>query len=220
MQGYEEFQKRFEFSPELREALFENAKYQTFAAGEKIIAQGATLNSIGFVLDGVLTGNRGNYDGVERMIGLVAAGDIYAETGLFHRTKLFCTFQAVTDCKVLTVPYEVIKMLDDKLEMMEFLFWSQSKKLQYTSMVHFASTERDKVIKVAAILEAIAHYSNIEDVPLSIEQFASILGMSRNTVSKSLRELEKRGSIELGKSGVFIKDRYLLTIDGKGKKLF
>ncbi|QIA66092.1 cyclic nucleotide-binding domain-containing protein [Vibrio astriarenae] len=220
MQGYEEFQKRFEFSPELRNALFENAQYQTFEAGEEIIAQGDTLDSIGFVLEGVLTGNRGNYDGVERMIGLVGAGDIYAETGLFHTTKAFCTFQAVTDCTVLVVPNQVIETIDNKLEMMEFLFWSQSKKLQYTSMIHFASTERDKVIKVAAILEAIAHYSHLEDIPLTIEQLASFLGMSRNTVSKSLRELEKRGAVEIGKAGIRIKERYLLTIDGSGKKLF
>lgn len=216
-----EFQELFNISEHLASLLMEQAEIKDVIEGTTIIKQGSEPTYIIFVADGVVAGIRDNYDGTERLSALITKGRIAGEAGLVEPIKYYSSFTAITDARLAMVEYDKAKcILSENREMLELVLRSQTSKLKYASMVHYVSIERDKLAKVAAIVEGISDFSELDEIPLSIEQLAGILGMSRNTVSQSLKQLEDRGAILLQKSNIVVLNKNKLSLDAYNSKLF
>ncbi|MGL6260008.1 Crp/Fnr family transcriptional regulator [Vibrio sp. WXL103] len=217
----QEFQTLFQVSARLSERLVESGTLQRYSAGDVVVSQATMAEHIGFVIDGMVASVRDNYDGVERYSAFITQGLIFGESSFIVPRKSFATFRAMCDCIVLLVSYEQIRQLmAESSEITEHLMVSQAKKLQYASIIHFTAKERDKLVKVATTVDAIAEFSRLDTLPISIEQLSSMLGMSRNTVSQCLKQLDEKGAIKLDKLNITIIDRELLSVGKNKTKLF
>ncbi|GAM55891.1 hypothetical protein JCM19231_5038 [Vibrio ishigakensis] len=216
-----EFHQLFDISEELASELLMGAKVMDVEEGTVLVKQGSAPTHVIFVIDGVIGGVRETYDGSARMNALMTKGRIAAESGVIQDLRYYGSFSAFADSRVVLVDIEHAKhVLAQNREFLELLLRSQTSKLKYATMVHYASTERDKLAKVAAILEGISDFSDLDEIPLSKEQLAGLLGMSRNTVSQSLKTLEDRGAILQQKSNIVILNKNKLSLDGSNSKLF
>ncbi len=96
----------------------------------------------------------------------------------------------------------VLELYENSLEFNKLTAQHLSQKLLFTSRILFISHERNSNRKVGLALDSLYRVTNKRSIPISVEDLAGMLGMSRNTVSKTLDYWEEQGAITNSKARV------------------
>jgi CRP/FNR family transcriptional regulator, anaerobic regulatory protein len=171
-----------------------------YPAGQRIFWEDDQANSIFLVADGVLRISRFLMDGRRGVIGFVFPGDIM---GLSARTRHIYSAEAVTNCYIYALPREKLNtLLADSLVLREEFISELCAEVSRTQSLVLNLSQKSAEERVASfILELVPRgerksAGKVEvRMPMSRLDIADYLGLTVETVCRSLAKLKKAGHI-------------------------
>jgi CRP-like cAMP-binding protein len=199
-------------------------------AGRKVISRGETLFSekdpvktVYFILKGKVTMFRLGEEGQKRVIYILNAGEFINEV-IFDGLPSSISCEAFEDCELLYFYKEdLLKMMSEDFELNKHIINSMGRKIRrlYRQVKNTVPIKIDK--KLAAKLWKLSKDYGLEteggtliDLDISITYLASMLGSSRETISKCMTRFEKDGLVKFIGRKILIPDRQALSIYFRG----
>ena len=172
-----------------------------FARNEEIYGEEETADFVYRVVSGVVRTTRLLSDGRRQVAGFYFAGDVFGlETGDTHNA---CA-EAITDCQVARVKRAVLERAADRDVCAARELWSITARDLDRMQAHMLLLGRKGAVERLAIflldMEARTQGHGVVDLPMSRIDIADYLGVTFETVSRSLTQLERDGVIALPSS--------------------
>ena len=197
----------FGYSESLIDTLLKHGKIRQFSKDVRVLTQGGASKQLLFILEGNLTIIRDKADATEQLVGMVTVGHLMNEAYFYGAQPANCHIYTLTNVTSLCLsPKSVNYLIKHDLEFNQAMARSLSRKMLLFSNMSYAGHERDKTAKVCKATYYLFKSTNLHELSITIVQLASMLGMSRNTVSQVLKECEERGGIQLLPRSVVLKD--------------
>ncbi|KQY29959.1 Crp/Fnr family transcriptional regulator [Caulobacter sp. Root1455] len=167
-----------------------------FAVGEEIYAQEEEADLIYRVVSGAVRATRLLSDGRRQISDFYFPGDLFGlEIGLVHRAAA----EALGDVEVLVVKRRALKLLGEDGVQLERMIWQATGEHLERAHDHMLLLGRKSACeKVACFL------SDISDrcaapwavLPMSRQDIADYLGLTIETVSRMVTQLQQEGLVE------------------------
>jgi CRP/FNR family transcriptional regulator len=187
--------------------IFDSAAVRDLEPGEVIISAGEPATQVFNILDGVLRVTRTGTDGRRQVLSFLFRDNF---VGLTATDTYFFSVEAVTAARVACCPR---RNLDERLAAdpkAERAFLNMMfRVIEDILDVVYSLGQRTAIERLAVFLLYLRHWrrltENLADdrhpslgeiqVPMSREDIADFLGLKKETVSRSFRDLEDRGFI-------------------------
>lgn len=204
-------------SPDDRGELARIGHHRRYARGETIVAAGDSATVCATLTRGAAKMSTIDRDGTERIVALVhpagMLGQLFAPTATLHVT-------ALTDSEACLFPASHVAALSDaRPALARRLLAEVSRELDESRALIDLISKRQAKGRVAALILAFAraaspapcHDAESFDLPLTRGEMAQLLGITIETVSRTLTALEDAGVIvRQGSHGIAILDRTAL----------
>jgi CRP-like cAMP-binding protein len=208
-------------APEHVGRLAASSRKQTVRRGETICRQGEPMPAIVALVYGSAMLALRRADGGRRTVRFIGARECFGLATVLHNRPCPADVIALADSLVISVPVPVLLRLlgtdpgfarallrelsDDYLDLLE--------ELQ-------ASVQKSAVQRLAAYLGSLAEpngtpHTWIARLPVSKTILADRLGITKETMSRLLRELMAQGAIEVARRDITILDRNRLASAGR-----
>ncbi len=184
-------------------------RLRAFRKGSVLCAQGEEPHSIFFIEAGRVKWHKVSEDGNEMVLQVLGRGEAVGLVALLDRKPYVAGAMAVEDTMawVLSVPdfdRMVMKHPQLALEVMRHLGDGVRQLLEHVHAIHNRSAHE----RVSSVLirkaEPTDHGYRV--VPLTHQEIADLGGMARETVSRVLADLQRRGAVRLTRSKVILLD--------------
>jgi CRP/FNR family transcriptional regulator, cyclic AMP receptor protein len=187
----------------------------TFKKGEQVICEDEKARGVFFVHSGAVKLTKQDENGNEVIVCMKQKGDVFAEACLFSKTsELYpATATMLQDGQLLFL---------DKIELEKGLHEYPDLAIQMIeymsdSLREMTSTLRDVALldvyaKSIKTLERLGNKFNTSttrwniEIPLTIQEFATVVGTSRESISRVFSKLKKEGIIEMKSRKIIILD--------------
>jgi CRP/FNR family nitrogen fixation transcriptional regulator len=202
--------------PEARDGLELSGVVMHFAPERQIYAEGDDARSFYKVVSGVVRTCRFLNDGRRQIDAFHMEGEVFGfEAGADHRM----TAEAVSDCTVIVYRRRGLEAMVLQDERLGRWFFSHTMACLAVSREHSLLLGRGSAAqKIAAFLQEIADREgneNLVDLPMSRQDIADYLGLTIETVSRTLSQLERDSTIALPTARrIVLKDRRALRALG------
>ncbi|MDN3017739.1 Crp/Fnr family transcriptional regulator [Paenibacillus sp. BSR1-1] len=185
--------------------------------GDQVISEEQIAKGVYFVHSGAVKLTKQDENGNEIIVCVKQKGDAFAETCLFtQRTECYpATATMLQDGKLLFL---------DKLELEQELYQHPElsmQKIRYMSDALREMTSQlrdvallDVYVKTVKTLERLGKKFNTGvnrwniEIPLTVQEFATVVGTSRESVSRVFSRLKKEEMIDLKSRKIIILDWY------------
>lgn len=186
--------------------IFEDAPVRELAPNEVIISAGEPASQVFNILSGVLRVTRTGADGRRQVLSFLFRDNF---VGLTATDTYFFSVEAVTPARVSCCPR---RALDERLardpEAERAFLNMMFRVIEDILDAVFSLGQRTAIERLAVFLLYLRHWRRLTDqladedpclrevqVPMSREDIADFLGLKKETVSRSFRDLEDRGLI-------------------------
>jgi small-conductance mechanosensitive channel/CRP-like cAMP-binding protein len=120
-----------------KEALAATMTQRTYRKGETVVEQGAKLNSLDIIRNGVLVVSRHGHDGTEVELGRLAPGDYFGEDGLFTGSGEEGTIRALTAVVIYEVGQAALaKLMHDRPSIADEVSITLSRRTKQGQAAH------------------------------------------------------------------------------------
>jgi CRP/FNR family transcriptional regulator len=193
--------------PDLFLDIFKDAPVRDLEPGEVIISAGEPASQVFNIVSGVLRVTRTGTDGRRQVLSFLFRDNF---VGLTATDSYFFSVEAVTAARVACCPR---RQLDERLARdpaAERAFLNMMFRVVEDILdVVYSLGQRTAIERLAVFLLYLRHWRRLTDdqadttdagltdiqVPMSREDIADFLGLKKETVSRSFRDLEDRGLI-------------------------
>jgi CRP/FNR family transcriptional regulator len=194
-------------SPDVFLEAFDGAPVRRLAPGEVLIAAGTTANEVFNILSGMLMVSRTGRDGRRQVLSFLFRDNFVGLTATDH---YFFTVEAVTESRVACcsrVAFNRRLMSDPRAEhaFVNMMFRVLEDMLDQV----YSLGQRNAVERLAVFLLYLRHWRKFSEaiqddgdprlhevqLPMTREDIADFLGLQKETVSRSFRQLEEQGLI-------------------------
>lgn len=191
---------------------------QVYQKGEELFEMGHHPKGIFCVISGKIKVYQKGFDGKEQIVHLISAGNIMGHRALFGDDTYSCSAIALEECKVCFLPktkfYDMISK-DGKLTFkIAQLLAHELKEAEDI----ITSTAQQPVMERVAKMLIVLHkqYGFLDDqetlnIEMKRDDFANMVGSTRETVTRYLYKLKKEGLIDLVGKKVKILNKKQLT---------
>jgi len=187
--------------------IFDAAPVRVLAPGEVLINAGGPADQVFNVLSGVLRVSRTGTDGRRQVLSFLFRDNF---VGLTATDTYFFSVEAVTAARVACCPRRQLneRLARDPVAERAFLNM-MFRVLEDILDVVYSLGQRSAIERLAVFLLYLRHWRRLTEgpaddlspeladiqVPMSREDIADFLGLKKETVSRSFKELEARGLI-------------------------
>ena len=171
---------------------------------ESLFSERQKVDNIYIVLEGKVTMYRLSEKGQKRVIYILNKGEIINEV-IFDNNTASINCEGFEDSEVISIPkVDLLNIMQQDFKLTEVIMYSMSKKIRrlYRQIKNTVPTKMDK--RVAAKLWKLSKDYGVEieegiliDVKISITYLADMLGSSRETISRAVKELEKMDMVKI-----------------------
>lgn len=189
---------------EVRDTMLRHAEPQRLRRGEMLFRQGDAPGGLYGVLRGALKISTLREDGREAILGVVEAGTWLGEISLIDQLPRTHDATAVGACELLVLPAAVFHQLMANAAFARAVAALLATRLRMSYSMIEDATLRSTRARVVRRLLLLAHgdaamaSSARGAISVSQEALAMMLGISRQTLSKELKLLERVGAIRIG----------------------
>ena len=184
---------------------------------QMLFAERECLNNIHIVLSGKVSMYRLSEKGQKRVVYILNKGEIINEVNFDnYTTSINC--EGFEDSVIISIlKVDLLNIMKQDFKLTEVILYSMSKKIRrlYRQIKNTVPTKMDK--RVAAKLWKLSKDYGVEtpegvliDIKISITYLADMLGSSRETISRAVKELENMGMVKI-EHRKFIVDREKLS---------
>ncbi|GCD10215.1 Crp/Fnr family transcriptional regulator [Clostridium tagluense] len=187
-----------------------------------LFAEREIINNIYIVLEGKVTMYRLSEKGQKRVIYILNSGEIINEVN-FDNSTASINCEGFEDSELISISKaDLLKIMKQDFKLTEVILYSMSKKIRrlYRQIKNTVPIKMDK--RVAAKLWKMSKDYGVEtqegvliDIKISITYLADMLGSSRETISRAVKELEIMDMVKI-KNRKFIVNREKLSRYFKG----
>ena len=192
----------------LQVSLMENSTHDSLKKGSYLFREGEEVDSICIIRKGRVKLCRYDSLGREQIVTILADHDIIWE-GMFLDGSVY-PYSAVclTNASICQIHRDdFIKVVDDPAAAMNTIILL-SKKLHDANERNMLLSTKDPMARLAGFLLYRVERSIDDDVILKLDDIAASVSLRTETVSRKLRDMEKRGLIErLGHARIRVIDR-------------
>jgi CRP/FNR family nitrogen fixation transcriptional regulator len=172
----------------------------SFARNVEIYGESEPADYLYKVLSGTVRTYKVLTDGRRQVGGFYVAGDIFGlETGEEHTFSA----EAITECKVLVIKRSTVVALAERNHDVARALWtitgSELRRVQDHIMLLVKSAQ-ERVASFLLEMSARISADNAVELPMSRQDIADYLGLTIETVSRTLTILENASTIELSSS--------------------
>lgn len=206
---------------EVRETMLRHAEPQRLRRGEMLFRQGDAPGGLYGVLRGALKISTLREDGREAILGVVEAGTWLGEISLIDQLPRTHDATAVGACELLVLPAAVFHQLMAEAAFARAVAALLATRLRMSYSMIEDATLRSTRARVVRRLLLLAHgdtamaSSARGAISVSQEALAMMLGISRQTLSKELKLLERVGAIRIGYRSIELLSEPRLRAAGK-----
>lgn len=177
------------------------SKRVEYKGNSTIFRAGDKIHSIFFVEKGEVKLTRDTIEGRSIISYIAKEGQFFAEAALFQEIY-HCNAIAITECVVrLYSKQEVVQLLlnrpDLSLDYIQFLSTQIRDLRQQLEVVNILNAKE----RIIQFMESNAK-NGVYKYPGSLKNFASILGLSHETLYRELKKLEAEGLIKRDEGGI------------------
>lgn len=188
-------------------ALGQVGQLRRFGAGTTVFSEGDPGDSLVVVIEGEVTVSVLSADGAEVALGKFGPGECFGELALLDGLPRSGTANATRETRALVVMRDDFSgWLDARPAAGRALLETLSLRLRATS--DRISDRQFLSLTQRLIKELLKGYDGSESLDLRCTQaeLGTTLGVSRESINKSLRNLNKQGLLKLGRGTVQIAD--------------
>lgn len=188
-----------------------HAHRRRFAAGEVIFRIGAPGQAMMAVLTGTVRISAPSPDGKEIVLADLGAGEVFGEIALLDGKERSADAVALTNCDLLVLERrDMLGYLERHpsiaIKLLEVLCERLRRTDQQIGEIAFLGLPT-RLAKALLRLSAGAPHAKLA---LSQRELGSMIGGTRESVNRCLREWHRRGFIELDEGWIIIRDRAAL----------
>jgi len=199
------------------ELIKEKTYIKNLKKGESLFSEREKVDNIYIVFEGKVTMYRLSEKGQKRVIFILNKGEIINEV-IFDNITASINCEGFEDSEIMSLPkVDLLNIMQQDFKLTEIILCSMSKKIRrlYRQIKNTVPTKMDK--RVAAKLWKLSKDYGVEtkegvliDVKISITYLADMLGSSRETISRAIKELENLDMVKI-KQRKFIVNREKLS---------
>ncbi|MGA8944006.1 MAG: Crp/Fnr family transcriptional regulator [Thermoactinomyces sp.] len=177
-----------------------------------IFVEAQERTTIYFIQSGSIKITRVDNNGNEQVITLLQKGDMFPHVGFFDDSPYPGTAQTITDCKLLAISIKDFdRLLNSNPQMAKSVMKIMARKilqLQSRLQVVISGDVHQKV--VMSLLRLVQEYGIVKEdgilisIPLTHQDLANMLGMSRESVNRVLNQLKKEKILNINRKGILI----------------
>jgi len=168
----------------------------SFAADVEIYGEGEPADYLYKIVSGAVRTYRVLIDGRRQVGGFYLPGDIFGlETGAEHNFSA----EAITDSKILVINHGALVARARTDQEVAFHLWSLTGRELRRLQDHLLLLIKNAPERVAAFLLTMAERISVDnsvELPMSRRDIADHLGLTIETVSRSLTQIENTGAVE------------------------
>lgn len=185
------------------------SSHKKLEKGNFIYQAGDNLSSLYVIHKGKIKITRYSEDGKEQVIRILSHGDFLGELALFNDAEVSTNAQALEECVVCLVDNDKLRNLMIKSPTLSFKMMNElSNRLEKAEALIEQNSLYSAQAKVARLLldQAKNEIVRFQTTKLNL---SSNLGITPETFSRKLKELSKKGLIEIiNNKTIKIKDSY------------
>ena len=176
---------------------------RTVAPGGFLVVQDEPLESIFFVVSGLVKLFRSEADGKEVLIGLMGGNELLGEVEYYLGDPLFCHIQAVYRTVLLEIDYPgFARLMEENRHFRDFLLRSLSARLRSLSFrTSDAFTRSTDDLLLTLIRE-----NGRRGVVFTRKMYADYIGVSERSVNRAVRRLEEKGAVVRNRTRLCVPD--------------
>jgi CRP/FNR family transcriptional regulator len=201
-----------------REELLEIVKtinHKEYAKNDMIFSEGDTANTLFFINEGKIKIYKNTKDGKEQILYVLSEGDFFGELHLIKPSKYGFNAKAIVDAKICTLTKDEMKEImmknpDISIKLLESIGERLSKVENLAQ--NLATNDVDSRMAYL-LMDLMEKYGDASEekvsikLPLSREDMANYIGVTRETISRKLKKFEDEELIKIvGTKNIIILD--------------
>jgi CRP-like cAMP-binding protein len=198
--------------PQIETELRNQLRVFSFAAGDSVFVQGASPKAVYLVASGNVKVVRVTPEGYESVLCMRGAGDYFCPVPLLDKGSHLGTAVATTDVTLFSIDQDIFHDLCRRSP--ELLAVVQGDCLsEVRHLLNRLETFAFRNIKerlAMALLNELRHQDNgrsPDELLLTQQDLAGLVGASRESVSRILKAFERKGIVQLGRGRIILQDR-------------
>ncbi len=193
--------------PDVKSRLLAAASLKTYLPGESIFSQGDQPTAFYIVVSGRVKVSRVTPEGYENILCVRREGEHFCPVPILDGGEHLGTAFAMTDVTLLWIDhddfYALCRQSPELLSLVQGDCLAEVRRLlQRFEVVAFRSI-RERVAHTLLAMSQ-AESSQTETLHLTHQELGALVGASRESVSRALNELERRGIVRLERGRVTI----------------
>ncbi len=175
-----------------------------FAAGEMITDTGSYIRSIPIVLSGRIKVSQRDEEGRDRLLYHIMPGESCVSMfsgGLGAMSMVTTTSEE--ESEVLLVPIEKARELAHQFpQFTDFIFMLYHKRFEDLLQQLQEQGTQPMTVRLFNLLQRHQQAANSDQIQITHQQLADEIGTAREVVSRTLKQLEHSGVVELGRNRI------------------
>lgn len=205
--------------PDLLQQLRSHARLRTIARGATVFAKGDPGSSLFAILEGQVKVVSFSAQGKYAVFNVLSAGDIFGEIALLDGGERTADVIAITDCKLIAIERrDFLPLVHSSSDVAQKLIEVLCGRLRNTSRQVEEVMFLDLSAKLARTLLRLGETAGSQRIALTQSEIAQIIGASRESTNKQLRDWENLNWIQLERGEIILIDvAALATVAGGGQ---
>jgi CRP/FNR family cyclic AMP-dependent transcriptional regulator len=204
--------------PDLLQQLRAHARVRTVERGATIFAKGDPGSSLFAILEGQVKVISFSAQGKYAVFNVLSAGDIFGEIALLDGGERTADVTAVTDCKLLVIERrDFLPLVHSRSEVSQKLIEVLCARLRNTSRQVEEVMFLDLSAKLARTLLRLGESAGGKRIALTQSEIAQMIGASRESTNKQLRDWENLKWIHLERGEIVLVDTEALASVADGQ---
>lgn len=206
--------------PELLRQLQSHARLKTIERTTTVFAKGDPGTSLFAILEGQVKVISFSEQGKYAVFNVLSAGDIFGEIALLDGGERTADVIAITDCKLLVIERrDFLPLVHSRPDIAQKLIEVLCERLRKTSRQVEEVMFLDLSAKLARALLRLKESSGGQKIALTQSEIAQIIGASRESTNKQLRDWENLNWIQLERGEIVLIDTESLAAVADGGRL-
>ncbi len=205
-------------SPKERSELVARARMRNFAAGETIFLMGASGDSMMAVLDGNVRISVPSPEGKEIVLAIIQPGDVFGEIAVLDGKERTAEAAAMTDCTLAVLERrDVMAFLESNpsgwprlVDLLCARLRHSDRQIAEMAFLQLPVRLAKALLRMADMAAGLAGARAGARIRLTQRELGNIVGMTRESVNKCLRDWQRSGIVRIESNEIIIVKREAL----------
>ncbi|MGM0901488.1 MAG: Crp/Fnr family transcriptional regulator [Bacillota bacterium] len=194
--------------------------HRQFKKGQALIHEGEKSDKLFIINKGQVKRSKFTVNGKEQILDIMTCGDFFGEMNLFNAEEANnFTAYAIEDTEICVLTKEDIdRIMAAHPDIAIKLLKEVTKRLAHTENLAQNLATKDPEVRIAQMILEYCQKFGVKDkegiliqLPITREEIASYVGVTRETISRKLSKFEDLGLISIvGNKQILVRDEYSL----------